>query len=153
MSNLLQVYYVVLPYVQFFYVLAVGKVPQRGNTIMGKRNSLQTFHLSHQSYIIDLLSPHVDVLDWANVIVFDFVFLLHHLASERFKSLILRLSVILVLRDGPHLVLSRCLLLRLVLWLVVLRLEMMVLLATWIGMVRVVMVTEGWAHYSLLPSW
>ena len=88
MCNLLQVYYVVLPYVELFYVLTMGKVSERGNAVVRQGYSLQALHFSDKGDTIDLLAPHIDVLYRGNVIVFDFMLLLDHLAGESFLRLV-----------------------------------------------------------------
>ena len=40
MCNLLQVYYVVLPYVELLYVLTMGKVSERGYAVVRQGYSL-----------------------------------------------------------------------------------------------------------------
>lgn len=62
MSNLLQIWDLILPYIQLLDVLTVDKVAQSCNVVVRQRDCLQTLHFSNDWDVVNVIAPHIDVL-------------------------------------------------------------------------------------------
>ena len=105
MGHFLQVRDLVLSNVQLFDVLTVHEIAQCRDIVVRQRDGLKALHFTDDGDIVDVVAPHVDVLQLRDVIVLYFVLDGNHFFGQLFGLDLGGCALCGSWRQGSHLLL------------------------------------------------